>query len=46
MGYIHRSMEDSAEGVLNCGVPAQELSEDKVGSKWFRGFSCELSLQA
>lgn len=32
-GHICRSMEDNAEGNLNSGAPAQELSEGKVISK-------------
>lgn len=38
-------MEDSAEGDVNAGAPAQELSEGKVISKWLRDHPCEPSLQ-
>ena len=40
-GLSDRNMEDSdAEGDLNCGVPAQEISEEKNVSMWPRNCSC------
>lgn len=33
MGYTSRNMEDTTEGDLNCGGPAQDVSEGKNSSK-------------
>ena len=41
MGHPSRSLEDSGtEGELNCGVLAQEVSEEENISIWPREHSC------
>ena len=37
-----RSIEDGAEGNLNCGDPAQEVSVGTNISKWLRDHFCDI----